>query len=93
MYRVIQISEGKQPTLWCTTDDFDFLCKFCQFQIDSAYDGSLNDFWIVWTNGERTKQRQFYEFCDIQEIRKRTFEERMSDVQVLSADETAFHRD
>lgn len=93
MYRVIQIVEGKQPTLWCTTDDFDFLCRFCQYLIDGANPDGLDDFWIVWTNGDRSKQRRFYEFCDTQEIKKRTFDERMKDVQVLSADEASFHRD
>ena len=93
MYRVIQTVEGRQPTCWCTTDDFDFLCRFCQYMMDSARPDGLDDFWIVWIKGDRSKQRRFHEFCEVQEIRKRSFEERMKNVQVLSVNEAAFHRD
>ena len=78
MYRVIQIREGKPLTVWCTTDSFDLLCGVCQYLIDGAIPDGLKDFWIVWINGEKIKQRAFTEFCEMQEIRKRSFEERMA---------------
>ena len=32
------------------------------------YCGSRKDFTVVWTNGTKTKERNFAEFCDIQGI-------------------------
>lgn len=87
MYRVIQIRKNttaKDPTLWCTTDDFKFLYKFCQYLIDSAIPEGLNEFWIFQTRDTDEKGFEaiekkwwFPEFCKEQKIRKRTFEERM----------------
>ena len=85
-YRVIQITEGKQPTVWCTADDFKFLCKFCQYHIDSCIPEGLDSFWVFETKdpddkGFEVPERKwkFLEFCEQQGIRKRTFEERMKD--------------
>ena len=74
VYRVIQVDTKKRyGTVWCTTESFDFLLGFCQFMIDSAYDGKLTDFRVY----ENTEGTPFYEFCERWEIRRRTFEERM----------------
>lgn len=87
MYRVVQIHENKipkDPTLWCTTDDFEFLRKFCQYHIDSAIPEGLNSFWVFQTKDpdekgieELVNKWWFPDFCKTQGIRKRTFEERM----------------
>ncbi len=84
MFRVIQIREGKDPTLWCTADEFEHLCSFCQYHIDSAIPEGLNDFWVFQTKApDETgfeaieKKWWFPTFCKEQGIRKRTFEERM----------------
>lgn len=76
MWCVFQIVGGK-IIKWFGSDDFDFLCGFCQYMIDSSCDGGLEDFWVFWTNGKDTKKKKLYEFCDVQEIKKRTFEERI----------------
>ena len=77
MYKVVQVIDGKQPALWCETDSFDFLCGFCQYLLDGGNQEELVNFWIIWTNGDRAKWKRFFEFCDVQELRKRTFQERM----------------
>ena len=77
MWCVFQIV-GEKIIKWFGSDDFDFLCGFCQYMIDSSCDGGLEDFWVFWTNGKDTKKKKLYEFCDVQEIKKRTFDERMA---------------
>lgn len=76
-FNVVQVEENRS-TVWCTTDDYATLCKFCQHHIDSAYDGSLKDFYVVWSNGLKGKSIPFYQFCEKQGIRKRSFEERIA---------------
>lgn len=79
MYKVIQNVEGKDPVLWCTTNEFEFLCQFCQYLLDSADPSGLDDFLVVWENDRtrNSKRRLLTYFCDVQGIRKRTFEERI----------------
>ena len=81
MWLVLQITE-KQTVKWFDSDSFDFLCGFCQYMIDSANPDGLENFWVYWTNGEKVKKKTFYEFCEIQEIKKRTFEERMAGSEI-----------
>lgn len=77
MWCVFQIV-GKQIIKWFDSDDFDFLCGFCQYMIDSSCDGGLEDFWVFWTNGKDTKKKKLYEFCETQGIKKRTLEEKLA---------------
>lgn len=85
-YRIIQVVADKPTKIWCTAYNFDSLCTFCQYLIDGALDGDLNNFYVVWEHGSRegyepgcriAAKKSFYEFCEAQGIRKRTFEERM----------------
>lgn len=88
MWCVSQIV-GEQIVKWFDSDNFDFLCGFCQYMIDSSYNGSLEDFWVFWTNGTDNKKKKLYEFCETQGIKKRTLEEKLAgsdiDRQVMKA--------
>ena len=74
MYFVIQ-RNGSKSTLWCTVNTQAEVDDFCQYHIDSCYEGAATDFYVVTPAGEVG----FYEYCKYREIRRRTFDERMED--------------
>ena len=78
MYFVVQ-REGSgdhiKATLWCDVRNQAELDDFCQYHIDSCYDGIATDFYVITPQGEVG----FYAYCESRGIRKRTFEERMED--------------
>ena len=82
-----------QPVLWCSMEDFGDFCNFCQYMLDGALSDKMAGFTVNWMIGNDRGNWGFYDFCNRLGIRKRTREERMSDVQIFTPDEAALYRD
>lgn len=65
LYMVIQ-KEGEKAIKWAVSDSIDNFIPICKYLLINIK-GS-RDFIVVWTDGTKTKERNFAEFCDIQGI-------------------------
>lgn len=63
MYMVI---DKNNNTKWAVSDDFNTfigMCKYLKKNIQEA-----ENLMVVWNSGDMTKEKDFSEFCAIQEI-------------------------
>lgn len=65
LYMVIQKEEEKDIK-WTVSGSIDNFIPMCKYLLKNIK-GS-KDFIVVWTDGTKTKERNFAEFCDIQGI-------------------------
>ena len=65
LYMVIEKDEEK-TIKWAVSDSIEQFIPMCKYLLKNII-GS-KDFIVVWTNGTKTKERNFAEFCDIQGI-------------------------
>ena len=65
LYMVIQ-KDGDKTIKWGVSDSIERFIPMCKYLLKNII-GS-KDFTVVWTNGTKTKERNFAEFCDIQGI-------------------------
>ena len=65
LYMVIEKDEEK-TIKWAVSDSIEQFIPMCKYLLKNII-GS-KDFTVVWTNGTKTKERNFAEFCDIQGI-------------------------
>ncbi|MCI6676072.1 MAG: hypothetical protein MSG78_04070 [Clostridiales bacterium] len=65
LYMVIQ-KDGDKTIKWGVSDSIERFIPMCKYLLKNII-GS-KDFTVVWTNDVKTKERNFAEFCDIQEI-------------------------
>lgn len=65
LYMVIQ-KDGDKTIKWGVADSIERFIPICKYLLKNII-GS-KDFTVVWTNGVKTKERNFAEFCDIQGI-------------------------
>lgn len=65
LYMVIQ-KDGDKAIKWGVSDSIERFIPICKYLLKNII-GS-KDFTVVWTNGVKTKERNFAEFCDIQGI-------------------------
>ena len=65
LYMVIQ-KDGDKTIKWGMADSIERFIPICKYLLKNII-GS-KDFTVVWTNGTKTKERNFAEFCDIQGI-------------------------
>ena len=63
LYMVI---DKENNTRWAIADSFEKFIPMCKYLLKNII-GS-KDFTVVWTNGVKTKERNFAEFCDIHGI-------------------------
>lgn len=63
LYMVI---DKENNTRWAIADSFEKFIPMCKYLLKNII--SSKDFTVVWTNGIKTKERNFAEFCDIQGI-------------------------
>ena len=74
MFFVVQ-EDGNKKTLWGSFNSEDEVDNFCQYHIDSVYEGSADNFFVIGDIGKIP----FYDYCSSKGIRRRTFDERMED--------------
>ena len=65
LYMVIE-KDGEKAIKWAVSDSIEQFIPMCKYLLKNII-GS-KDFTVVWTNGIKTKERNFAEFCDIQGI-------------------------
>lgn len=65
LYMVIQ-KDGEKTIKWGVADSIERFIPMCKYLLKNII-GS-KDFTVVWTNGVKTKERNFSEFCDIHGI-------------------------
>ena len=65
LYMVIQ-KDGDKTIKWGMADSIERFIPMCKYLLKNII-GS-KDFTVVWTNGIKTKERNFAEFCDIHGI-------------------------
>lgn len=65
LYMVIQKDRDK-TIKWGVTDSIERFIPICKYLLKNII-GS-KEFTVVWTNGVKTKEHNFAEFCDIQGI-------------------------
>ena len=65
LYMVIE-KDGEKTIKWAVSDSIEQFIPMCKYLLKNII-GS-KDFIVVWTDGTKTKERNFAEFCDIQGI-------------------------
>ena len=65
LYMVIQ-KDGDKTIKWGVADSIERFMPICKYLLKNII--SSKDFTVVWTNGIKTKERNFADFCDIQGI-------------------------
>lgn len=65
LYMVIQ-KNGDKTIKWGMAESIERFIPICKYLLKNII-GS-KDFTVVWTNGVKTKERNFAEFCDVQGI-------------------------
>lgn len=65
LYMVIQ-KDGEKAIKWAIADSIEKFIPMCKYLLKNIK--SSKDFIVVWSDGIKTKERNFAEFCDIQGI-------------------------
>jgi len=65
LYMVIQ-KDGEKVVKWAVSDSIEKFIPMCKYLLKNIKDSK--GFIVVWTDGTKTKERNFSEFCDIQGI-------------------------
>ena len=77
MWYVISLDHG-QSLRWEETDRYEELLRCCQYLKNSIAEAKQNNFRVIhYAAGALDSDESFAEFCEQNEIRKETFEERM----------------
>lgn len=65
LYMVIE-KDGEKAIKWAISDSIEQFIPMCKYLLKNIK-GS-KDFTVVWTDGTKTKEKNFKEFCELQEI-------------------------
>ena len=65
LYMVIQ-KDGEKAIKWGMADSIERFILICKYLLKNIRDSK--DFIVVWTDGTKTRERSFAEFCEIQGI-------------------------
>lgn len=76
--KFITVDNDKKVTVWCTTNSLELFRDFMQYVLDSC---NRPEEFMIWDT-EKDAVYNMYEIATEQyEMRKRTFEERMKNIQ------------
>lgn len=67
MEKILYMVIDKENNIrWAIADSFEKFIPMCKYLLKNII-GS-KDFTVVWTDGTKTKEKNFKEFCELQEI-------------------------
>lgn len=70
LYMVIQ-KDGEKAVKWAVTDSIEKFIPMCKYLLKNIKDSK--DFIVVWSDGIKTKERNFTEFCNIEGITEEVY--------------------